>query len=68
MNKIYLIRSQKVMLDTDLADLYGVQTKVLKQQVKRNIESFPEDFMFILSQKEFDELRSQFVISNINST
>ena len=63
MNKIYLIRNEKVMLDKDLAELYGVETKVLKQQVKRNIKSFPVDFMFELTQEEFDSLRSQFVTS-----
>jgi len=63
MNKIYLIRNEKVMLDKDLAELYGVETKVLKQQVKRNIESFPVDFMFELTQEEFDSLRSQIVTS-----
>ncbi len=46
MNKIYLIRGQKVMLDNDLAELYGVETKRLKEQVRRNKERFPEDFMF----------------------
>ena len=59
--KIYLIRGQKVMLDMDLAELYGVQTKVLKQAVRRNFERFPEDFMFELSNEEFADLRSQFV-------
>ena len=63
MNKIYLIRDQKVMLDQDLAELYGVGTKVLKQQVRRNIESFPRDFMFELTKVEFEHLRSQFVTS-----
>jgi hypothetical protein len=63
-NKIYLIRGQKVMLDRDLANLYGLATKVLKQQVKRNIERFPEDFMFELSAEEFSNWRSQFVTSN----
>ncbi len=63
-SKIYLIRSTKVMLDSDLAELYGVETKVLKQQVKRNIESFPDDFMFVLTKDEFSSLRSQFVTSN----
>jgi hypothetical protein len=62
-NKIYLIREQKVMLDSDLAELYGTETKILKQAVKRNIERFPDDFMFELSQLEFDSLRSQFVTS-----
>ncbi len=68
MNKIYLIRDQKVMLDQDLAELYGVGTKVLKQQVRRNMESFPSDFMFELTKDEFDHLRSQFVTSNRGGT
>ena len=58
---IYLIRSQKVMLDRDLAELYGVQTKVLKQAVRRNIERFPPDFMFELTDEEQKSLRSQIV-------
>jgi len=58
---ILLIRGQKVMLDADLAGLYGVETRVLVQAVKRNIERFPEDFMFQLSSKEADSLRSQIV-------
>ena len=62
-NRIYLIRGQKVMLDRDLAQLYGVETKVLVQAVKRNIERFPQDFMFRLDKKEFIDLRSQFVTS-----
>ena len=64
MSKIYLIRGQKVMLDRDLAEMYGVETKVLKQSVKRNIERFPNDFMFEMSKKEFENWRSQFVTSN----
>jgi hypothetical protein len=60
-SRILLIRSQKVMMDSDLAEIYGVPTKTLNQAVKRNIERFPEDFMFQLSEKEFDILRSQFV-------
>jgi len=60
---IYLIRGQKVMLDRDLAALYGVETKKLKQAVRRNIERFPDDFMFILDAEEFENLRSQFVTS-----
>lgn len=60
-NKIYYIRNQKVMLDSDLAFLYGIETKVLKQAVKRNITRFPEDFMFELTKLEHDFLRSQFV-------
>ena len=62
-NKIYLIRGQKVMLDSDLAELYGTETKVLKQAVKRNIDRFPDDFIFELTQKEFESLRSQIVTS-----
>ena len=61
---ILLIRSQKVMLDADLAQLYGVDTRVLVQAVRRNRERFPEDFMFQLNQKEFLILRSQSVISS----
>ena len=57
-NKIYLIRRQKVMLDKDLAELYGVKTKALKQAVKRNLERFPEDFMFELTKEEFENWRS----------
>ena len=60
---IYEIRGYKVMLDSDLAALYGVETKVLNQAVKRNIERFPEDFMFQLNKEEFTVLRSQFVTS-----
>lgn len=58
-NKIYMIRGQKVMLDRDLAELYGVETKQLKRQVKRNLERFPEDFMFELTREEYNSLRSQ---------
>ncbi len=64
MSKIYLIRGSKVMLDMDLAELYGVETKVLKQAVRRNIERFPEDFMFELTMEELKSLRSQIVTSN----
>ncbi|MBC8146530.1 MAG: ORF6N domain-containing protein [Bacteroidetes bacterium] len=64
MNKIYLIREQKVMIDADLAELYGVETKRLNEQVKRNIERFPEDFMFQISEIEFKNLRSQFATSS----
>ena len=59
-SKIFLIRDQKVMVDRDLAELYQVQTKLLKRQVRRNIERFPNDFMFELTKDEFDNLRSQF--------
>lgn len=61
---IYYVRHEKVMLDADLAVLYGVQTKVLIQAVKRNIDRFPQDFMFQLTQNEFDALRSQSVTSS----
>ena len=63
-NKIYEIRGKKVMLDFDLAELYGTETKVLKQAVRRNIKRFPGDFMFELSFDEFTSLRSQIVTSN----
>lgn len=61
--KIYLVRSQKVMLDSDLAELYEVKTRALVQAVKRNIGRFPPDFMFQLNNQEVTTLRSQFVIS-----
>lgn len=64
MSKIHEIRGQKVMLDSDLAELYGVATKALKQQVRRNLDSFPEDFMFELTKEEFEVLRSQNVTSS----
>ena len=57
---IYLIRGEKVMLDFDLAPLYGVETKHLKRAVKRNLDRFPRDFMFELSKQECDSLRYQF--------
>ncbi len=63
-SKIYLIRGLKVMLDSDLAALYGVETKVLKQAVKRNLKRFPDDFMFVPTINELADLRSQFVTSN----
>lgn len=58
-NKIYRFRGVNVMLDRDLAELYGVETKRLKEQVKRNIDRFPDDFMFELTKEEFEVLRSQ---------
>lgn len=58
-NKIYHFRGVNVMLDRDLAELYGVETKRLKEQVKRNIDRFPDDFMFELTKEEFEVLRSQ---------
>ena len=63
-SKIYEIRGQKVMLDFDLAEMYEVETRVLNQAVKRNIRRFPDDFMFQLTVSEWDNLKSQFVISN----
>ena len=65
---IYLIRGQRVMLDRDIAELYGVETKRLKEQVKRNIERFPEDFMFELSTREYGNLRSHFATSSWGGT
>lgn len=62
--KIYLVRGQKVMIDSDLSELYKVETKVLNQAVKRNQKRFPEDFMFQLSNEEFENLRSQLVTSS----
>jgi hypothetical protein len=62
-NRIYFIRDQKVMLDSDLAELYEVETKVLKQAVKRNLDIFPSHFMFELTEDEFKNLRSQTVTS-----
>lgn len=63
-HSILLLRGQKVLLDADLAELYGVETKVLVQAVKRNLERFPDDFMFQLDAEEFAALRSQSVTSN----
>ena len=65
---IYLIRGQRVILDRDIAELYGVETKRLKEQVKRNIERFPEDFMFELSTREYENLRSHFATSSWGGT
>ena len=66
-NLIHVIRGKQVMLDRDLARLYGVETRVLNQAVQRNIERFPEDFMFQLSKDEVESLRSQFVMLNDGS-
>jgi len=63
-NKIYLVRKRKIMMDRDLAEMYGVETKVLKQAVRRNFTRFPKDFMFEMSAAEFKNWRSQFVTSN----
>jgi len=62
--KIYMIRGKKVMLDRDLAELYGVETRVLNQAVKRNEKRFPSDFMFRMSREELEDWKSQIVISN----
>ncbi|MEA2095300.1 MAG: ORF6N domain-containing protein [Candidatus Cloacimonadota bacterium] len=67
MNKIIYLRGQKVMLDSDLAELYGVETKVLNQAVTRNPERFPQDFMYQLTNKEFTILKSQFATSSLRS-
>ena len=67
-SKIYEIRGQKVMLDFDLAEMYEVETRVLNQAVKRNIRRFPDDFMFQLTVNEWDNLKSQFVISRWGGT
>lgn len=63
-NRIYEIRGQKVMLDRDLAEMYGIETRILNQATKRNIERFPEDFMFQMTDEEFKNWRSQIVMSN----
>ncbi len=65
--RVYFIRGQRVMLDTDLAKIYGYEVKRLNQQVKRNISRFPEDFMFQLNEMEVEELRLQNVTANINN-
>ncbi len=67
-NKIYLVRDKKVMLDFDLAEMYGVETKQLKRQVKRNMDRFPRDFMFELTRKEYKNLRSQIGTSSWGGT
>jgi len=63
-SKIYVIRGIKVMLDRDLADLYGVETRTLNQKVKHNIRRFPPDFMFQMTKEDIEEWKSQIVISN----
>ena len=63
-NKIYIIRGQKVMLDRDLAELYDVQTRRLKEQVRRNISRFPEEFMFELTKEELEEWRTEYASTN----
>ena len=68
MNKILLLRRRKVMLDSDLAQLYGVETKILNRAVRRNIERFPSDFMFQLNKEEYENLRFQFGTSSWGGT
>ena len=65
-NMIYVIRGQNVMLDSDLAKLYGVETKRLNEQVRRNLDRFPEDFMFQITREEFEILKSQFATSSLD--
>lgn len=67
-NKIFVIRGIKVMIDSDFADLYRIETKRLKEQVKRNVKRFPEDFTFVLNRNELSCLRSQFATSNRGGT
>ena len=62
LNRIYVVRGEKIMLDRDLAELYGIETRALKQAVKRNTERFPKDFMFEMTSKEIDGMVSQNVI------
>ena len=63
-SRIYIIRGKNVMIDRDLAELYGVETRVLNQAVRRNLKRFPEDFMFQMTANEFKDWKSQIVISN----
>jgi len=65
---VFVIRGEKVLLDSDLADLYGVATKVLNQAVKRNLDRFPTDFMFQLTSEEWEGMRSQIVTSYLGSS
>jgi len=64
--KIYEVRGQKVMLDYDIAELYEVETRILKQAVKRNIDIFPQDFMFQITSKEWQDMSSQFVMTSLS--
>lgn len=65
LNRIYVIRGEKAMLDPDLAAMYGVETRRLNEQVKRNLKRFPKDFMFTLTTTEFKNLKSQFATSSL---
>ncbi len=64
--KIYEVREQKVMLDYDIAELYEVETRILNQAVKRNIDLFPQDFMFQITLKEWENMSSQFVMTSVS--
>ena len=64
--KIYEVRGQKVMLDYDIAELYEVETRILNQAVKRNIDIFPQDFMFQITSKEWQDMSSQIVMTSVN--
>ena len=66
-NRVYMIRGMQVMLDSDLAEIYGYEAKYLNRQVKNNINRFPEDFMFQLTREEVDLVKSQFVTSNFSN-
>jgi len=66
-NRIFFIRGRKVMIDRDLAELYGVETRVLNQAVRRNLKRFPSDFMFELSKQEMENWKSQIVIPNYDN-
>lgn len=68
LNRIYVVRSEKIMLDHHLAEMYNVETKQLKRQVKRNLDRFPKDFMFVLTKKEFENLRGQTGTSSCGGT
>jgi hypothetical protein len=68
LNRIYVMRGEKIMLDKDLAELYNVETRILNQSIKRNLKRFPKDFMFQLSEKEFKNLISQNVTSSWGGT
>ena len=67
-SKIYIVRNKKIMLDRDLAELYEVETRALNQAVSRNMERFPEEFMFQLTSEEFEILKSQIVTSSWGGT
>jgi uncharacterized coiled-coil protein SlyX len=67
-DRIHLVRGQRVMLDSDLAELYGVPTRTFNQAIKHNIDRFPADFMFQLTEDEEESLRSQIVISNVDNS